>query len=76
MFYKKLASLVIAGALMATVGATSAFAAAPVCGLSSCTQSGSHQHDGRTYAAHHTGDGHTYHGGSHRSGHGHGGHHR
>ena len=67
MMNKKFASLMLAGALITTMGTTSAFAAAPTtpttpyCTVTSCTQTGNHQHNGTTYAAHSTGDGHTNH---------------
>lgn len=57
----------LAGALITTMGTTSAFAAAPArwlhtcCTVTSCTQTGNHQHNDTTYAAHSTGDGHTNH---------------
>lgn len=66
MIYKKTASILIAGALIAAMGVTSAFAAAstqsyPVCTVSGCTLTDVHQHDGITCAAHSVNNGHTYH---------------
>ncbi|MDD3231012.1 MAG: hypothetical protein PHE09_17625 [Oscillospiraceae bacterium] len=65
MMNKKIASVFVAGAMVMAMGTTPAFAATAttpsVCTTSSCTQTGNHQHNGKTYAAHTTGDGHTYH---------------
>lgn len=66
MMKKKLASLLVAGALITTMGTLSAFAATPaadlpLCTVSGCTTTGNHRHNGTSYAGHYTNDGHAYH---------------
>lgn len=36
-----------------------------VCSVRSCKKTGTHKHNGKTYRAHHSGDGHSYHKSSH-----------
>lgn len=66
MLNKKIAALLAVSAIITTTGSISAFAATatvcnPTCTISSCTQTGEHKHDGKSYAAHTADDGHTYH---------------
>lgn len=61
MINKKFASLMLAGALITTMGTTAFAATTPYCTVNNCTLTGNHLHNGTTYAAHTADDGHTNH---------------
>lgn len=59
---KRVFSIIVAGAIVTALGATSAFAAAhaagtPFCTVIDCTETGNHWHNDCLYAAHYVNDG-------------------